>query len=730
MTISRSPARVARQLAVSVTAVALAATVLGSSPAAVARSGDAPGELPGYVAPAPPKVEKPSPLPVRSGTVPVRTTTKTWTSTTQRLGAAATIVPSTKKVALRALVIGLDEDDWGVDTWTSTLDRLGAGYDVLHSSSDALTRSRLVAADGTGRYNAVLLTDAMQAYIDPVSGFTSAFTTGADGEWNTLWAYEREFGVRQAALYASYGAWPEDYCLRPFSEGGVGASALQAQLTAEGASLFDYLKPTAQIPIADSYVYKDRLDTGTDNPDCAGAEAILRDGDDVLGVRSTSSDGRDRMALTFTSNQYLLQANLLAYGMFRWASRGMYFGEQRHYLEVDVDDWFNTSDHVLPQDSTSGATAPLYGPEFSMVPGDVSAASAEQKKLATEFPLASAFKLNIAYNGGDVEPVSRTCTANLTSMSRCLRDEFRWINHTLTHPKMNFIDYATSRLEIDQNLRVAKGLGLKVPKSVLKTGEYSGLGVYHPDPTNDIDPPTDNGLMASNPELLRAAKDSGVKFLHGNMSFVSHQPSCFNCGVIHPMEKSLTIVPDWPTNLAYFSTTPDEETWFYNWFYGPNGKFSFFPEDQTYSQLLENEASQALQHVTTGSIYSHTLHIGNLYDYDGSGPGTNSLAFDWIRATVAKYSALYRVPLLSPTWEELAKYVADRNRHFTAVESGVAGVYDPVTKRVTLTSPATHKFTLSGLKPSSSTTTYGTDVSGALTVKRKEIKVVDMSPLP
>ena len=27
---------------------------------------------------------------------------------------------------------------------------------------------------------------------------------------------------------------------------------------------------------------------------------------------------------------------------------------------------------------------------------------------------------------------------------------------------------------------------------MLKTGEYSGLGVYHPDPNNDIDPPTDH----------------------------------------------------------------------------------------------------------------------------------------------------------------------------------------------------------------------------------------------
>ena len=86
------------------------------------------------------------------------------------------------------------------------------------------------------------------------------------------------------------------------------------------------------------------------------------------------------------------------------------------------------------------------------------------------------------------------------------------------------------------NLTVAKKLGLTVNGNVLKTGEYSGLGVYNPDPNNDIDPPTDFGLGASNTELLRAAKDLGVKYLHGNMSFTSHQPSCFNCSIVHPLE--------------------------------------------------------------------------------------------------------------------------------------------------------------------------------------------------
>eukprot|EP01047_Picozoa_sp_COSAG01_P125000 COSAG01_NODE_54028_length_335_cov_0.572034_1_plen_62_part_01 len=62
----------------------------------------------------------------------------------------------------------------------------------------------------------------------------------------------------------------------------------------------------------------------------------------MLGVLSPSTDGRERLALTFSSNQYLLQSNLLTYGLLRWAGKGVFLGERKNYLNVDVDDWFNT----------------------------------------------------------------------------------------------------------------------------------------------------------------------------------------------------------------------------------------------------------------------------------------------------------------------------------------------------------------------------------------------------
>ncbi|SEU39526.1 hypothetical protein SAMN05421811_11711 [Nonomuraea wenchangensis] len=642
-----------------------------------------------------PKVDKLGPLPEKKGTIPVER------STTAARSSAALAAAANDRVGLRVLVVGVDEDDWGVATWRSVLNRVGAQYDVLYSKTQPLTAADLVQADGAGKYNAVLLSNNSLLYSDG-----SGYVSGLDAsEWNVLWAYERDYGVRQVSLYTAYGTWPEDYCLRAGSEGGVGATPIATALTTTGAGVFDYLKNTANVPISQSYVYRSTLASG-----CT-ADAVLTSGSDVLGVRSTSADGRERMALTFTSNQYLPQADLLTYGLFRWATRGLFLGEQRHYLNADVDDWFNNTDHLYADGHLE------TNPGYRLTWSDAVSTYNQQNSFRSANTLANAFKLNIAYNGEGADQYALpSCLLPillqdaLTNYSRCRASSFTWVNHTFSHPKMNSTDYATSRAEIQNNLTRAAALGLSVDPTVLKTGEYSGLGVYHPDPNNDIDPPTDYGLAASNPNLLQAAKDLGVKYLHGNMSFASHQPSCFNCGIRHPLQPALTIVPDWPTNIAYHTTTPAEETLFYNSYYGPSGKFPYWPVNQTYTQVIDHESDVAMQHVMSGSVYTHTFHQGNLRNY-----GSNrSLVFDWLNGVMARYNTWYKVPLLTPNWGSLAQYVDQRTTHFAGL-SGVSAVYDRVAGTVTFTAGSDAAVFATNVNASGATA-YGTDKVARLTL--------------
>jgi hypothetical protein len=701
--------RAVRTLVAVLAAGALVAALPGSADAQSLRphkAGAAP-HVPGYGQVAPARVTAAKPLPKRTGKVAVKKAAAAAPL------AATALAASTDKVALRSLIVGTDADDFGVATWKTTLDRLGAAYDVLYDADTALTIDSLVRADGTGKYNAILLTNSMQVYASGTS-----YLNGLDSsEWNILWAYERNFGVRQAALYTSYGTWPEDYCLQSAGETSVGDTPLNVSLTAAGAGVFDYLNASAAIPLVQSYVYRTSIVSG------CSAEATLTDGSNVLGVRTTSTDGRERLALTFTSNQYLVQSDLLVYGLVRWATKGLFLGEQRHYLNVDVDDWFNTSDHYYPDGHVE------YDPGFQVSAHDMVNLDNQQIALRTAHPQAAGFEYNLAFNGADIDPFAgNACSPNggtteLTATTKCLASHFRWLNHTYNHPELNNTDYATTYAEINNNRSAGNAIGLSSPNDVLKTPEYSGLGVYTTDPNDDTGVPVDHGLTGSNPNLLQAAKDLGVKYLHGNMSFASHVPAEFNTSIVHPMEPSLSVVADWPTNVAYFVTTPDEETAFYNAFYGPNGKFPYWPTDRTYAQIVDYEAGIGLQHLAAGAINTHTFHIGNTHDY-GSG---NTLVGDWVQAVVGKYSAYYATPLLNMDWSALGAYTTVRNAHFAQLDAGVDAVYDRAAGTVTVTSPLAGTVQVGGVQAANATA-YGSDVTAPVALAANTAVTVTAAP--
>src|SRR5581483_1809692 len=153
-----------------------------------------------------PHLNTAKPLPKKAGSVPIqrnRTVRPLVAKPPARALSATTTTSTAAPVQLRALVIAVDSDDWGVATWKATLDRVGAAYDVLYSKTTGLTSTTLVRPDAVGRYNAILLTSGMLLYFDSGLGY---YVSGLDAtEWNTLWAYERDYAVRQATLYTSYG---------------------------------------------------------------------------------------------------------------------------------------------------------------------------------------------------------------------------------------------------------------------------------------------------------------------------------------------------------------------------------------------------------------------------------------------------------------------------------------------------------------------------------------------
>lgn len=288
-----------------------------------------------------------------------------------------------------------------------------------------------------------------------------------------------------------------------------------------------------------------------------------------------------------------------------------------------------------------------------------------------------------------------------------------------------------NKAEIVDNLTVCRQNGLTVPTEVLKTPAYSGLGVHNPDPNApETEPPTDFGLAKSNQAMLDAARDLGVKFLQGNLSFTGHRPSCFNCGIHHPLRPELLVVPDWPTNIAFEATTPAEQSTLYN---------AEYKQGLDYNAVINAEADVSLRHLMNGSayahtLYAHTLHQRNLHVYD---PG-RSVAFDWITATVDKYAKLYRVPLKAPDWTTIAHYTRDRTAHFTELAARHDAIWDRTFNTVSYTPDGTSALFFTGLEIREATAAdqhgpdegelYGSDSVSRLDLTAGNTVVVKASP--
>ncbi len=600
------------------------------------------------------------------------------------------------KVELRLLVIAADDSDFVLPAWTQILNRIGTPYDVFVASRQTLTYDQLVRQDGVGKYDAILITNSQLVYSpDGGSSWVNAFDPD---EWNALWQYERDYRVREVDFYTYPSTYPQDLCLQLAGSLDTTSAPLDATVTAAGRPIFTYLKDGAVIPIQNAWVYQASL-----APGCDATPVLVDTAGNVLAATSTSADGRERLAVTIAQNPYYVYTQLLGYGLVEWATHGVYLGEVRYFLKADVDDWGLAGDERLADGTicTDDPTYP-YGekcPPYRISASDALAAADQQAALHAEYPLASAFKLDMAFNGEGLDPKAHeSCDPNvggadpLSSATRCLAKTFGWINHTYSHPYMESETFDGARQEIDKNAKVAKDMKLPITKDLLKTGDFSGLGYYYGPGSGTCPawmlPPwgatyTDFGLLCSNGEFLRAARSRGIRYVESNNSIASHQAPCLSCGIRHPLQPDIMLVPDWPDNVHYWATTPQELVSSYNAFYGPGGSMPYFDHDLSYQEILAEETSIALYHLQT-TAYPHFFHEENLRQY---APG-HSLVFDWIGSVVAAYSSYYDTPLLTPSWSDLADYVADRTLHSEAVSGGASAVWDRTANKVTVTAPS------------------------------------------
>ncbi|MGK2958046.1 MAG: hypothetical protein ACSLFB_06545 [Acidimicrobiales bacterium] len=552
-------------------------------------------------------------------------------------GQAKAVVPT---LDLRVLVVSANGNEPAIAAWTAQLRAEGVPFDLLIAANEGpITSQRLVKGTDHARYQAIVMASPDLVACDS-DGCASMVT--AD-ELAVLAEFERVYGVRQIDAY-TYPT-PAVGLSLPTSSGNLHGNV--ASLSTAGKAAFPYL--VGSVPIEHSYGYLANPSPGVGET----FETLVAapTGEPLVGVYQRV-DGRQEMVVTVDTNPWVLHSRLLLHGMLRWVTKGAYLGILRNYLSVHVDDVFLPDDRWDVNANTTheddGATIPL----IRMTADDAQRLRTWQK--------TNSLKLDMAFNGGGSdEYVAENGSDPLTSIMLSNRSEFRWLNHTFSHPNLDQSTQSVIVNEIQANRNWARSKNIPIIAGELVTGEHSGL---------------------TNPVMPAALNKAGIKFVGSDNSRTPGQTQ------IGP---ALT-VPRHPTNIYYNTATRQEQLDEYNYIYFENctntSTTTCLSAPATWSQYVERESTIMLGHMLSNDVRPHYVHQGNIAE-DG-------ILYDVLDDVIGRYRGYLSTPLVQPTLSDAGKSLARQSAWANAlatnkVKASITGTIVTITPTVDLDVPLT-----------------------------------------
>lgn len=587
------------------------------------------------------------------------------------------------EVSLKILV--LDDASVATEAIKDRLTSEGQRFTTIDLTSDSRQR---ITSDFLVRRNQGRLNGQFSGIVTP--GDTP--TQLADTERGLLEAYTSAFKVR--TVVASTWAHPGvglNYAKNPGHIGSI--DGMRATVTSAGArDAFSYLRGTTfddiDPNVVESYGY---LATPLPNSEESHFTPLVTapipgtsESGSLVGVHSKK--GRERLILTFSSNKYQGHWRALSHGVIRWLTRGISTTYNRNYFSGHVDDvllpdtlWSEEGNCTIGD----GCDPAIYPPDTPggssrMIPSDVSRLIAWQR--------TNGIKLDLVYNGsGADDERQENGIDKLEAELLRRRHEFRWINHTWSHPylgciqqeaspewkcatdekgRIRYASLSTIYQEIALNHRYARQKRLpNYVSGVLVTGEHSGLKTL---PQMKVD----------NPNLAPALALNRIRWIGSD---ASRERDIRSIG-------TATTVPRHPMNIYYNTETKSQAVDEYNWIYtskadGGSGLCERFPETMTCIKPLDKatgfdsyivpiEARIALGHVLTNDPRPHYLHQSNLASEGIIYPVLDRV-LEIYRRDFAENS-----PIVNPTMQDSGVELTRQSnwkRHGEAVAGTVAG---------------------------------------------------------
>ncbi len=394
-------------------------------------------------------------------------------------------------------------------------------------------------------------------------------------------------------------------------------------------------------------------------------------------------DGRRELVVTFVYNQYQQQFRLLARGIVEWMTGGVHLGASRNYFAVHVDDVFAADDRWNSALNCTPGDVDCTDPNATPDPIRMTAADVDH---AVSWQNNKDFTLDFAYNAaGTVDQrQDNNGVDQLADRLIAERGEFRWINHTYSHPFLGCVqdtsvvpwkcatnaDGSTrwvSRNEISDEIATnrvwGQSAGLPLHNDELVTGEHSGMKVLPQQPQD-------------NPNLALALADNGIAWLGSDNS---REPAQRQVG-------PATTVPRYPMNVFYNAGRAAEQVDEYNWIYtsraqGGSGICEDNPATTTClaspldtttgyeNHIVPLETRIALGHVLANDPKPHFIHQSNLAE--------DRIAYPVLGGVLDGYEALFTedTPVVNLRMKDIGAELQRRADWRTALEAGQVTAY-------------------------------------------------------
>jgi hypothetical protein len=501
---------------------------------------------------------------------------------------------------MRVLLLGCTGSEPSFLAWRETLSRECVPFEMVVASPDR-PPIEVVTEDGAARFQAIVF-----ATNDvPEETLTQ--------QENVLLAQlQLAFGIRKLIAYAYPGP-------------GLGLGAptytgelrqVEGRITDAGAAVFPYLKES--VPIADgTWGYMAM-------PVRRGCQTLIEGpGETTLVGIQRRPDGREEMVQMFDGGVEDHHSTLLAHGQLSWLTRGCYFGYQRHYLALHIDDVMGANhawDPVAHVSDTDAAAA------MRMDANDGAAAAAWCRENGLRFDLVC------NGIGNDLFEQSHGGEDALLAVLREAGEQFRWLNHTYSHADFASLDEDGIVADIEQNLAWAGRAGISLEPAALVSGGHSGLANVVSDPPEP-----------QNPAFVAALRRCGIQYVACDASrehpVEPGRPGGerWPAGIPFMVEEAMA-VPRYPTGLAYDVATREQAL---------DRHICGGGEATTWPELIVAEADRLLGLMLANDPRPHYFHQSNLIRSAGDG-----ILFELIDAVLARHRATFTTEVVQPTLGE------------------------------------------------------------------------------